>query len=128
MLRILIAAIAFGMGMAIWHYPLFFEPGWCQGIACGVAIAWVWSKSPSAAALLGAAGVLGLIAIAVGAFPPVEIAARPLFNGMSLGFMLGWLIVGVFAWPRSGAYLMRLAQMSDDKPAIRLLRRIGIQE
>ncbi len=127
MIRFWVAAIAWVLGISLWNYELIGMEGWWIGCGCGMATAWAWSQSRVASALLGLIGVIGLISIAVGVAPEANgVVGRTFFNGMSLGFLLGWVLIGIATWPRSGEFLHRMAEYSDDQFSIRLLRKMGI--
>lgn len=129
MLKGVFFAMFASIAMSLTSYDLIGTESWFTGLVCGALTAWVWSQSSRLSQILGSLGVLLLIATATGIIPVIEdVSLRSFFNGMSYGFPFGWVIIGLATWPRSGSYLLRVAKQSDDKLAIRILNRLGINK
>jgi hypothetical protein len=129
LLRGALFGMLFSLVMSLMSYELIGTESWFTGLACGALTAWAYSQSSALARTLGAVGVLLLIAAATGVIPVIKDASgRSFMNGMSFGFVFGWVLIGLATWPRSGSYLMRVAKSSDDEVVVRLLTRLGIKK
>lgn len=115
------------LAVSISHFHLWLTMNWWVGLLCGAVTAVAWPRSKGVAVLLTAVGIFLWMMIFTGKANGLAFDSRSFFNGMSLGFLLGWTGNLFFYWPHSGQKIKRIAEFEGTDWMLRLLSRFGIK-
>lgn len=108
---------------ALANAELLFTTGWWPGFGCGLATAWAWTGSSLVRRATLVIGCVLLLAMAIGLLPELQGEPRALFQGMSIGYPLGLVVLGWLEWPRIHSRLLKMCVASGDEGGLEWLKR-----
>lgn len=109
--------------LCLLNRALLGASGWWEGIAAGAAIAWLWTRSGSVRLVGCLLGCGLLFAASAGLLPSPAMQPRAMFQGASIGFLLGFVAIARLEWKRTHAWLLRMCTVGGDAAGLEWLKR-----